>query len=80
MNIRPIINSTLNKVSNSKFIEKLSAVRAGDAAATIAIVSNTTKDLVNFIYYTKQVFCQNKTASLAALLLTLQIEFFRFFR
>lgn len=54
MNIRPIINSTLNKVSNSKFFEKLIPERAGDAAATIAIISTTTKDLVNCIYYTKQ--------------------------
>ena len=54
MNIRPIINSTVNKVANSKFLEKLIPERAGDMAATVAIISTTTKDLVNCIYYTKQ--------------------------
>ena len=54
MNIRPIINSTVNKAANSKFLEKLIPERAGDMAATVAIISTTTKDLVNCIYYTKQ--------------------------
>ena len=54
MNIRPVINSAVNKVSNSKFIEKLIPERAGDMAEKKAIISTTTKDLVNCIYYTKQ--------------------------
>lgn len=54
MNIKPILNTTLNKAANSKFVAKLIPERAGDMAATIAIISTTTKDLVNCIYYTKQ--------------------------
>ena len=54
MNIKPIINTALNKATNSKFFARLIPERAGDAAATIAIISTTTKDLVNCIYYTKQ--------------------------
>ncbi|MBS4760581.1 MAG: hypothetical protein KHX03_07785 [Clostridium sp.] len=43
-----------NKFLNSKALKKLCSERAGDAAATIALLSTTTKDLVNCIYYTKQ--------------------------
>ncbi len=43
-----------NKVLNSNALKKLCSERAGDAAATIALLSTTTKDLVNCIYYTKQ--------------------------
>lgn len=54
MNIKPIINNMMNTAANSKFIRKIIPERAGDMAATVAIISTTTKDLVNCIYYTKQ--------------------------
>ena len=43
-----------NKFFNSKAMRNICSERAGDAAATIALMSTTTKDLVNCIYYTKQ--------------------------
>ena len=49
MNIKPIINSMMNTAANSKFIRKIIPERAGDRAATVAIISTTTKDLVNCI-------------------------------
>lgn len=50
INVAKIGNSFLN----SKFISKVCPEHAGDAAATIALMSTTTKDLVNCIYYTEQ--------------------------
>lgn len=43
-----------NKFLNHNWMKTLCNERAGDAAATIALMSTTTKDLVNCIYYTKQ--------------------------
>ena len=50
MNITKIGNNFLN----SKFMKAVCSERAGDAAATIALLSTTTKDLVNCAYYTTQ--------------------------
>lgn len=43
-----------NRFLNSRFMNAVCSERAGDAAATIALLSTTTKDLVNCAYYTTQ--------------------------
>ena len=43
-----------NKILNSRILNGISSKQAGEAAATIALISTTTKDLVNCIYYTNQ--------------------------
>ena len=57
MNIPPIKQTVIklvNNAANSQFMSKMVPERAGDMAATIAIASTTTKDLVNCGYYTYQ--------------------------
>lgn len=49
-----------NKILNSRILNGISSKQAGEAAATIALISTTTKDLVNCIYYTNQSLTNKK--------------------
>lgn len=49
-----------NKILNSRILNGISSKQTGEAAATIALISTTTKDLVNCIYYTNQSLTNKK--------------------
>lgn len=50
MNVTKIGNAVLN----SKLLKGISTKQVGEAAATIALISTTTKDALNCVYYTHQ--------------------------
>lgn len=57
MSIRAISNGLekgINAIANSKAMKAAFSERAGEMAATVALVSTTTKDAVNCYYYTNQ--------------------------
>lgn len=50
----PYIRNGFNSFCNSKFMGKACPKKASDIAATVALLSTTTKDVVNCYYYTSQ--------------------------